>query len=231
MISVSDYHAGRVNSRNIIPVHSDARILDLPSNFFDGVYSSGSIEHFGGLKAVESASIEIARILKPGGVASISTEFRLDGPVGKAWFDDNCILFTPELLRRHILEPSGLTAIGFPSNIPSSKTFESQKVLLDFLHVAKNVKTFEDKCTAYPNLVLSHDGFLFCSVHILLQKPFDWEISESAKAKVGEFRRSVANDRRAAIKTLKDGLALKGASPKWNIRRKLANKLISFFNK
>ncbi len=203
MVNVSDYSYKNTHTQNIIPVHSDARVLDLPSNFFDGVYSSGSIEHFGGLDAVNAAAAEIARILKPGGIASISTEFRLSGPEHLSWFDDNCILFTTDLIEKHIVQASGLTPIGMPNNRPSSKTFETRRVLIDFLNSAKNIRTFQDKVDIYPNLVLFHEGFLFCSVHILLKKPLDWEPTPTATSKVGSFRKEVQSNNRNAIERLK----------------------------
>jgi SAM-dependent methyltransferase len=155
----------------VIPIHSDARVLSLPSDFFDGVYSAGSIEHFGSLEAVAAAAEEIGRVLKPGGVAVLSTEFRLDGPNDRRWFSDDCILFTPELLQSHIVGPSGLELIGEPNFATSQGTFDSQVVLVDFLNKAKRVRTLADKRDAYPNLVLFHEGYLFCSVHLALRKP------------------------------------------------------------
>lgn len=161
-------------SGNVIPVHTDARRLKLPTSFFDGVYSSGSIEHFGSLDAVVSTMVEIGRILKPGGLASISTEFKLDGPADKPWFDDNCILFTPQLIHEYIVQSSGLELIGHLPIKPSEATFESRVELLDFLNKVSSINSIEEKLMAYPNLVIQHDGFLFCSVHLLLRKPIDW---------------------------------------------------------
>lgn len=156
---------------SVIPVHTDARSLSLPSNFFDGVFSAGSIEHFGSLEAVSAAAEEIARVLKPGGIAVLSTEFRLDGPNDKAWFHDDCILFTPKLLEEYIVEASGLEIIGKGNFETSSATYDSRVVLTDFLSKATKIKSIEDKRNAFPNLVLFHDGFLFCSVHLALRKP------------------------------------------------------------
>jgi hypothetical protein len=155
---------------HVIPVHSNALRLNLPDGRFDGVFSSGSIEHFGSLDNVAQAAQEIGRILKPGGVASIATEFRLEGPADRSWFDDNVILFTPELLERYIVAPSGLrlrTPIRFEQ---SERTFESRQNLVDFLQRAQNVHTLEEKRATYPNLVLYHDGFLFCSIVLTLHK-------------------------------------------------------------
>jgi hypothetical protein len=118
-----------------------------------------------------------------------------------------------------------MVPIGMPSNIPSIKTFETKKVLLDFLNLAKNVKTFEDKCTAYPNLVLFHDGFLFCSVHIFLQKPQDWKLPDSAKNRVREFLPEVTRDNSAAIKALRNDMGKANSS----IKKPMLRRLISLF--
>jgi len=155
---------------HVIPVHSNAMQLNLPDCRFDGVFSSGSIEHFGSLDNVAEAAREIGRILKPGGVASIATEFRLEGPADRPWFDDNVILFTPELLEQYIVRPSGLRLRAPIRFEQSERTFESRQNLVDFLQRAQNIHTLEEKRAAYPNLVLYHDGFLFCSIALTLYK-------------------------------------------------------------
>jgi SAM-dependent methyltransferase len=179
MVRPSQYTNFQYPRGSVIPVHSDARALRLPDEFSDGVYSAGSIEHFGSLEAVAAAAEEIGRVLKPGGVASISTEFRLDGPNGQRWFDDNCILFTPELLDEYIVKPSGLELIGEKKFETSSGTFDGRTVLLDFLEKVKRIDSIGRKRNAYPNLVLYHKGFLFCSVHLALRKPLERRVMPS----------------------------------------------------
>lgn len=171
MLRPEQYSNVKFSRGNVLPVHTDARSLRLPSGFFDGVYSAGSIEHFGSSQAVSAAAEEIGRILKPGGVAAISTEFRIDGPNGVDWFDDNCILFTPEMINRWIVEPSGLELVGSIAPGPSKATNDGRVVLVEFLRKSANVTSLADKQNAYPNLVIYHDGFLFCSVHLTLRKP------------------------------------------------------------
>lgn len=193
-----DYPRGHV-----VPVHTDARLPRLPSDFFDGAYSAGSIEHFGSLDAVAAAAAETGRILKPGGLASIATEFRLEGPEDRRWFDDNCILFTPELLRKYIVEASGLELVGELSTHQSEQTFGTRRVLLDFLEAARNVRTLSDKQAAYPNLVLYHEGFLFCSVHLLLRKPQQgWRPAAWAADKSAAFENEVAANNATALQSL-----------------------------
>jgi SAM-dependent methyltransferase len=53
--------------------------LQFPDNTFDFVFTFSSIEHFGGHPGAVLATQEIARVLKPGGVAAIATELMLNG--------------------------------------------------------------------------------------------------------------------------------------------------------
>jgi SAM-dependent methyltransferase len=186
MVRPSQFSEYKYPAGTVIPVHTDARVLSLPTSFFDGVYSAGSIEHFGSLEAVAASAEEIGRILKPGGVAVISTEFRLDGPLDKPWFSDDCILFTPSLLQEFIIDPSGLAVIGTPQYTTSHDTFDSRVVLLDFLDKAKKVTSLSDKKNAYPNLVLFHEGHLFCSVHLALRKPMAETSPKSVRSRAFE---------------------------------------------
>ena len=171
MVRPQQYTGIKFNVGNVIPVHGDARALRFPSGFFDGVYSAGVVGHLGSLAATAAAAAEIGRILKPGGVASISTSFRLEGPNDKGWFDDNCILFTPKLLRESIIIPSALEMIDDPIFEAGEQTFDGRSVFLDFLNAEKGIRSFKNKQNSESNLVIFEGGFLFCSVHLALRKP------------------------------------------------------------
>ena len=58
----------------------DGRHLDFADGTFDVAYSLSSIEHFGGLSAATDTVDEMARVLKPGGILAIATEYILAGP-------------------------------------------------------------------------------------------------------------------------------------------------------
>lgn len=47
---------------------------------FDVAYSLSSIEHFGGLAGATAALDEMARVLKPGGILVLATEYLISGP-------------------------------------------------------------------------------------------------------------------------------------------------------
>ena len=58
----------------------DGRHLEFPDAAFDVAYSLSSIEHFGGLEGAQAAVDEMARVVRPGGVLAIATEYILAGP-------------------------------------------------------------------------------------------------------------------------------------------------------
>jgi SAM-dependent methyltransferase len=89
---------GGWNPRRLVIQHMDACELAYEDETFDGIFSSGSIEHFGGLERIGIAMDEAYRVLKPGGTASFSTEFLVDGDPLE--FADHMVMFTPELIER-----------------------------------------------------------------------------------------------------------------------------------
>jgi SAM-dependent methyltransferase len=144
--------------------------VNLPSDTFDAVFSCGSFEHLGSLENVALAATEMGRILKPGGIATIATQFRVDGPDDLRGFDDDLILFTPQMLERHVVERSGLVLREPLALVQSERTFETRHNLVDFIERTQLVHTLDEKRAVYPNLVLYQDGFLFCSVILTLHK-------------------------------------------------------------
>lgn len=203
MVDPKRYTTILTDEKNIIPVHSDTRMLKIPSNFFEGVYSIDSIGHLGSLLNVSQSIKEIYRILKPGGIASISTEFRLEGPADKLWFDDDNILFTKELILKNIVEVSGLKLIGELNPDISEKTYETRKELLDYLDSNSKTVSIEDKKSVLPNMVIHHEGYLFCSVHLLLQKPNNVEINNINNNENNYLTTEIENSYSSDIKSLK----------------------------
>ena len=88
----------------------DGRHLEFEDNAFDIVYSLSSIEHFGGHEAAAQAMREIGRVLKPDGVAVISTELVLNGV--QQFGIPNLSFFLISDLYDYVIRPSGLKIIG-----------------------------------------------------------------------------------------------------------------------
>jgi SAM-dependent methyltransferase len=64
----------------LIFLQMDALRLGLASGRFDVAYSLSSVEHFGGVEGAARAVDEMGRLLKPGGILALATEFVIAGP-------------------------------------------------------------------------------------------------------------------------------------------------------
>jgi SAM-dependent methyltransferase len=65
---------------------------------FDVAYSLSSVEHFGGLAGASAALDEMARVVKPGGLIVVATEYLLSGPPHEE-------VFTPAEVRELCARP------------------------------------------------------------------------------------------------------------------------------
>jgi len=151
------------DDRRIVAQHADMRRLPYPDDTFDGIFSSGSIEHVGvegtfDSQAIEKAASEIGRVLKPGGVASLSTEWKI---AGDGWGWSHVRLFDEGLLMRHIVEPSGLDMVD---ELDTETDFDlnDYTVLEDVV-----MRGYEPEVEA----LMKEHQFLYTSVHLALRKP------------------------------------------------------------
>lgn len=166
---------GDLDPNRLVVQHMDARWLRYPDDFFDGVFSSSSIEHVGGLDDVASAAYEMGRVLKPGGVLSLSTEIRLSGPPGGLGWPGQTLVFSPENLRRYVIEASGLEPVDELDLEVSAESIANARdlagVLADRRAAVDNGDGLTDySCLDFPHLVLRHEEYEFTSVHLTLRK-------------------------------------------------------------
>lgn len=151
------------NPQRLIVQHMDGRTLYYPDNSFDGVFSNSSIEHFGGLEDVALSAKEIGRVLKPGGILSLSTEYRIKGPMfrpNKIGFP-GVIIFDREMIQRYIIEPSTLYPVDDIDYSVSKETISS----------AYPLKEAVNPLTArIPSVALLNRGFTFTSISLTLMK-------------------------------------------------------------
>ena len=75
--------------------------LALGTGAFDVAYCLSSIEHFGGLPGAIAALREMARVVRPGGIVAVATEYVLSGPPHEETFQPDAF---DELLRQPGLE-------------------------------------------------------------------------------------------------------------------------------
>lgn len=175
-------------TKNLLGISCDATDLPLPSNFFDAAFSCGSIEHFGGIEKARLALMELSRVLKIGGIASISTEFRLRGPSDKNSWGSDTYLFTWKEIEEELIPGTGFELIDSLQNFESdTETLSTRQNLPDFLDLGKNYPREAHFRDAYPNLVMYHDGFLFCSIHFALRKIGDPVVRSSIDESIDHF--------------------------------------------
>jgi SAM-dependent methyltransferase len=146
------------NLNRLVVQHMDALALRYEDNSFDGVFSCGSIEHFGSLENVAQAAREMGRVLKPGGIMVLSTEFRISGPDGLGIH--GAILFDRAMVERYIIEASGLVPVDRMETATSQETLDLAYPLLTAIH--EGVRA--------PSIALTHDGYTWVSIALCLRK-------------------------------------------------------------
>jgi SAM-dependent methyltransferase len=158
------YWEGPWNPERLDVRHMSGLELAYDDESFDAVFSSSSIEHFGDFGDVRRSVEEMFRVLRPGGVAALATEFRLEGPglglPGLLRFDE------PEL-RSLLLD--GLwwdPATPWDMSI-SAETVDHPVLMKDAI---ADIESGLWGWSQYPHLVLRDGDYLWTSVHIALIK-------------------------------------------------------------
>jgi SAM-dependent methyltransferase len=138
--------------------------LQFDDESFDAIFSSSSIEHFGDFGDVRRSVEEMYRVLRPGGVVALATEFRLEGPgiglPGLLRFDE------PEL--RSLLLDGMWWDPGTPLDLSIS-----QETLSNPVHSPDAVADTEAGkrgWSQYPHIVLYEGPYRWTSVHVALIK-------------------------------------------------------------
>jgi SAM-dependent methyltransferase len=143
----------------LVVQHMDALDLRFVDNSLDGVFSCGSIEHFGSLTNVARSAREIGRVLKPGGVLALATECRISGPADGEGIP-GALIFTPAMIDEYIVKPSGLRRVDRPMMQTSAATLECVYPLSDAIREPRD-----------RSIALSHDGYRWTSGFVCLAKP------------------------------------------------------------
>jgi SAM-dependent methyltransferase len=142
----------------------DGTRLEFPSETFDIAFSFSSIEHFGGknhsgaLKSVR----EMERVLKPGGIAVIATEYIINDKKHYEFFNHKTIfsdlINKLEFLR--LVEPIDLRI-----------TAQTLDTILDFFTIDVNWDKFdEDFKRQHPLILLRARNILFTSIMLVFSK-------------------------------------------------------------
>jgi SAM-dependent methyltransferase len=179
------FRRDRLTVRNM-----DGRALQFPRNTFDGVFCSSSIEHFGGFEQIANAAYEMGRVLKPGGLLTISTEYLISGPEGSDGWED-VRLFRRSDLSRYIVQASGLEPGDALSTDVSEQTLASEWELSLYAEDQRRQmeghgdypRIGETVWSHYPCLVVHHQGHVFTSVHFALRKTARWPAVDNGWAR------------------------------------------------
>jgi len=144
--------------------------LQYDDDTFDFVFTFSSIEHFGGHAGAVLAMQEIARVLKPGGVAAVATELILDGPDHHEFF------------KAADIEP----CFGSGSGLE----FVEQLDLSVDAEMISNPVVFEVgpdfKGYTGPHTSVRCGNLTFTSIEFFLRKPADWK--PASRARLGALR-------------------------------------------
>lgn len=115
----------------------------------DVVYSLSSVEHFGGVEGARGSVAEMARVLRPGGILALATEWCVRGSAGGE-------VFSPDEVRRVIDHPR--LRLVQPIDDKVWDRYETPPVDL-------RVDRFQS-----PHMLLKHDEAIFTSVFVFLEK-------------------------------------------------------------
>ncbi|MGO9898390.1 MAG: class I SAM-dependent methyltransferase [Solirubrobacteraceae bacterium] len=148
---------GPWNPRRLVVQHMDACELAYEDETFDGVFSSGSIEHFGSLERISVAMDEAFRVLKPGGTASFSTEFLVEGD--PLLFENETVMFTPDLIEQIVLGNRDWALVT-----PIDYTLSDATV-----HTEIGIEDYWER-PRYPHCALRKGPNLLTSIHVALRK-------------------------------------------------------------
>jgi SAM-dependent methyltransferase len=158
------YWDGEWNTERLTVRHMDAMQLDFEDDSFDAIFSSSSIEHFGDFPDVRRAVEEMFRVLRPGGILALATEFRLEGDgigyPGLLRFDE------PEL--RALLLDGLWWDPATPMELQISD--ETRGTAVEMSEAIADQESGKRGWSRYPHLVLRHEQFLWTSVHVALIK-------------------------------------------------------------
>jgi SAM-dependent methyltransferase len=162
------------NPRRLVVQHMDALDLQYEDDSFDGVFSSSSIEHFGGHAEVERSMDEMFRVLRPGGVCAVSTEFRLAGPSPGI---PGCLLFDRDEVGSVLIGDRAWSLISPLDLSVSEATMASKVDVVDV--VAQQLAqcdrdggwfTHKLDYAHFPHVVMGMSEFAFTSMQLALRK-------------------------------------------------------------
>jgi SAM-dependent methyltransferase len=152
------------NRERLVVQHMDGRDLRYERDSFDGVFCTSAIEHFGTPADVKRSAEEAYRVLKPGGIFAVSTEFRLAGP-GPGL--PNILMFDEEELDEWIV---GQCDWALVSPLETETTSATWKAQVSLSEATADLVAQRPEWSRYPHIVLYEGARVFTSVFLALRK-------------------------------------------------------------
>jgi SAM-dependent methyltransferase len=150
------------NRNRLVVQYMNALDLRHEEGTFDGVFCLSSVEHFGGFEGAVKGLREIHRVLKPGGIAAITTECVVNGH--PALDVPGLMLFTPDLIDKLTRSVGGLEPVG---PVDFAITPASLATAYPLERAVKEAFAYH---TEYPHIVVEMQGRLFTSVALFFRK-------------------------------------------------------------
>ncbi len=151
----------------------DGTKLNFPDNSFDFVWTCSSIEHFGGHSAATKSLLEIERVLKPGGIAAVITEYILPDPYTGRHSFYYPEFFNIQCLYAYLIEPLNELSLvqnidlGMPHYYYEKTCFLPEEAEAPHSGIKK------------PHIVLNVEGCFFTSIALFFVKGHTIESKEN----------------------------------------------------
>lgn len=163
--------------------HMDDRVLVFPDESFDGVVASASMGRSGRDEDVAAAAYEIGRVLRPGGVATLTLDLLVMGPAREGGAPGRRLFAEPDL-RRLVVDASGLEPLDELDLSVSARTLETPRDMEAILEDRPRDGRF-----GVSQLVAVHEGQVVATVHLGLAKGSCWPAVDNAWAAPSEALR------------------------------------------
>lgn len=157
----SKFFADPINMARVQFFNMNAKELKFVDNFFDGIFSSSSIEHFGTMDDIKRAVDEMYRVLKVGGLLAISTEIILNKWSAQWLVENELRLFNESELDQ--LFGDGLwnvEVVSYAAFLGDEEPTDLVRYLTDEVYKKEHLD----------HKLLIQDGLIWTSIFLLLRK-------------------------------------------------------------
>ena len=158
LIDARSQMGSNYNHRRVVWQHVDGRDLPYEDNSFDGIFSCSSIEHFGNEDDIRKSIEEVCRVLKPGGVAAISSEYKISGE-GDGFA--NVQLFDRDRIQRVWLDGIDWEPVDF---------LDEELDDTEFIDFERSIYDKQYQQAAHPHIKLDNNDYKWTSVHFTFIK-------------------------------------------------------------